>query len=366
LPQRKNVTMKDVAREAGVALSTVSHFLNNSAPLSEETKQKIKKAIEKLNYRPNLTARNLKKRKTSTIGLFVPDIANPFYAEVYKGVAEAAREKKYNVILYATNYHKDREHDFVKLVTQWQVDGVIVSYSFIDENLWFKLERADIPVVLVDVYPVNNRWPSVIVENETGIQLALQHLFSLGHREIAYLSEPPYVMSLIKRQRAFIENLKQLNLPFKEEWILVEKKQANRVEIGYLLGKKLLSGKDLPTAVVASSDLVAIGAMKAFLESGLKIPDDMSIVGFDDIIFSSYVHPSLTTVRQPKYEMSRKGTEFLLQLIEKQSSNLCPNGICSIKPVLIKRLSCSVPRKKEGGERKTIETSDHLLQSDVK
>lgn len=342
--------MKDVAREAGVALSTVSHFLNGSAPLSEKTKQKIKKAIEKLNYRPNLTARNLKKRKTSTIGLFVPDIANPFYAEVYKGVAEAAREKKYNVILYATNYRKDREHDFVKLVTQWQVDGVIISYSLIDENLWFKLEKADIPVVLVDVYPVNNRWPSVIVENEAGIQLAIQHLFSLGHREIAYLSEPPYVMSLIKRQRAFIENLKQLSLPFKEEWILVEKKQVNRVKIGYALGKKLLAGKHLPTAVITSSDLVAIGAMKAFLESGLEIPGDMSVVGFDDIIFSSYVHPSLTTVRQPKYEMSKKGTEFLLQYIEKGEFSIPKAQLHYIKPAIVERLSSGTPRKKKGGE----------------
>jgi DNA-binding LacI/PurR family transcriptional regulator len=355
--------MKDVAKEAGVALSTVSHFLNGSAPLSEETKQKIKKAIEKLNYRPNLTARNLKKRKTSTIGLFVPDIANPFYAEIYKGVADAAREKKYNVILYATNYQKDRECDFVKLVSQWQVDGVIVGYSLIDENLWFKLERADIPVVLVDVYPVNNRWPSVVTDNEAGIQLAVQHLFNLGHREIAYLSEPPYVLSLIKRQRSFIESLKQFGLPVKEEWILVEKKQANRVEIGYALGKKLLSGKNLPTAVVASSDLVAIGAMKAFLESGLKIPDDMSIVGFDDIIFSSYVHPSLTTIRQPKYEMSKKGTEFLLQLIEKQTTSLPGNELYCIKPVLVKRLSCSTPRKREGGEKEPFEAATSLLKT---
>jgi len=346
LSQRKSVTMKDVAREAGVALSTVSHFLNQSAPLSEETRQKIKKAIEKLNYRPNLTARNLKKRKTNTIGVFVPDIANPFYAEIYKGVADAAREKKYNVILYATSYQKDREYDFVRLVTQWQVDGVIVSYSLIDENLWSKLERADIPLVLVDVYPVNNRWPSVVVDSETGIQLAVQYLFNLGHREIAYLSEPPYILPLVKRQQAFIDSIKHLKLPLNKEWILVEKKQANRVEIGYALGKKLLSGKNLPTAVVTSSDLVAIGAMKAFLESGLKIPDDMSIVGFDDIIFSSYVHPSLTTIRQPKYEMSKKGTEFLLQLIERRESFALQDKLHRIKPVLVERLSCSTPRKR--------------------
>ncbi|MGQ9623284.1 MAG: LacI family DNA-binding transcriptional regulator [Candidatus Caldatribacteriaceae bacterium] len=306
------VTMKDVAKEAGVTLSTVSHFLNGTAPVVPKTRQKIVEAIKRLNYRPDLTARNLKKCQTKALGLFVPDITNSFYAELARGVADVARESGYSVILYATSYERELEQSFVGLVEQRQVDGVIVSYSFLDESLWGRLLECGIPLVLVDVYPVNTIWPSVVVNNEKGIELALSYLVSLGHTRIAYLSEPPYVLSLVKRQRAFLQFVRKKNLPVKDKWILVEKAQRNRVEIGFGLGKRLIGEQDIPTAVVASSDLVAVGVVKAFLSSGVRVPEDVSVVGFDDILLASYIHPSLTTVRQPKYEMGRIGVEFLV------------------------------------------------------
>lgn len=331
------VTMKDVAKEAGVALSTVSHFLNGTAPVSPRTQQKILEAIKRLNYRPDLTARNLKRRETKTLGLFVPDITNPFYAELARGVADVARESGYSVILYATSYERELEEDFVELVEQHQVDGVVISYSFINERLWRRLEESGAPAVLVDVYPVSNEWPSVVVDNEKGIEKALSYLVSLGHAEIGYLSEPPYVLSLVKRQRAFLNFMRRKGLPIRDEWVLVEKTQRNRVEIGFALGKKLLEAPRLPTAVVASSDLVAVGALKAFLSSGVRVPEDISVVGFDDILLASYVHPSLTTVRQPKYEMGRTGVEYLLQFL--QGKRECP-PLTLIEPVLVERDSC--------------------------
>lgn len=333
----RRVTMRDVAREAGVALSTVSHFLNGTAPVSFKTRQKIIEAIERLNYRPDFTARSLKKRQTNALGLFVPDITNPFYAELARGVADVARESGYSVILYATSYERALEENFIELVEQHQVDGVVISYSFIHERLWRRLEEMDIPAVLVDVYPVNNRWPSVVVDNERGIEKALMYLVSLGHTAIGYLSEPPYVLSLVKRQRAFLNFIRRKGLPLRDEWVLVEKTQRNRVEIGFALGKKLLEAHTLPTAVVASSDLVALGALKAFLSSGVRVPEDISLVGFDDILLASYVHPSLTTVRQPKYEMGRTGVEYLLQLL--QGKKEYP-PLTLIEPVLVERDSC--------------------------
>ena len=333
----RRVTLRDVAREAGVAQSTVSHFLNGTAPVSERMRQKILEAVTRLNYRPNVTARNLKKQRTNALGLFVPDITNPFYGELSRGVADVARERGYSVILYATSYEQTLERSFVDLVEQRQVDGVIVSYSFFDENLWGRLLECGIPLVLVDVYPVNTVWPSVVVNNEKGIELALSYLVSLGHSKIAYLSEPPYVLSLVKRQRAFLQFVRKKNLPVKDEWILVEKVQRNRVEIGFELGKKLVGERDIPTAVVASSDLVAVGVVKAFLSSGVRVPEDISVVGFDDILLASYIHPSLTTVRQPKYEMGRIGVEFLVQLIEGKGE--CPQ-LTLIEPDLVERNSC--------------------------
>lgn len=333
----RRVTMKDVAKEAGVALSTVSHFLNGTAPVAPETRKKILEAIERLNYRPDLTARNLKRQKTSALGLFIPDVTNPFYAELAQGVTDVAQEAGYSVILYATSYKEKLEESFVSLVEQHQVDGVVIAYSFIAERLWGRLASSGVPAVLVDVYPVNDFWPSVVVDNERGVEKALLYLASLGHTDIGYLSEPPYVLSLVKRQRAFLNFMKRKGLPLRDEWVLVEKTQRNRVEIGFTLGKKLLGEKKRPTAVVASSDLVAVGALKAFLSSGVRVPEDISIVGFDDILLASYVHPSLTTVRQPKYEMGRTGVEFLLQFL--QGKKDCP-PLTLIEPVLVERDSC--------------------------
>lgn len=331
------VTMKDVAKEAGVALSTVSHFLNGTAPVAPETRRKIIAAIERLHYHPDFTARNLKRRRTNALGLFVPDITNPFYAELARGVADVAREFGYSVILYATSYERELEEDFMELVEQRQVDGVVISYSFINERLWRRLEGSGVPAVLVDVYPVNDRWPSVVVDNERGIEKALSYLVSLGHTDIGYLSEPPYVLSLVKRQRAFLHFMRRKGLPLRDEWVLVEKMQKNRVEIGFALGRKLLEASRLPTAVVASSDLVALGALKAFLSGGVRVPEDVSLVGFDDILLASYVHPSLTTVRQPKYEMGRAGVEYLLQFLQGRKEYPL---LTLIDPVLVERDSC--------------------------
>lgn len=330
------VTIKDVAREAGVAFSTVSYLLNGTAPVAPETRQRILAAIEKLNYRPNLTARNLKRRRTNVIGLFVPDLTNLFYAEIAQGVADLAREAGYSVILYATSYEEELEERFVELVEQRQADGVIISYSFIGKHLWERLEKSNVPIVLVDVYPVNDRWPSVVVDNERGVEKALSYLVSLGHTEIGYLSEPLYILPLVKRYQAFLGFMERNKLQIRDQWVIVEKAQRNRVEIGFTLGNKLLEAKRRPTAILTSSDLVAVGALKAFLSSGINIPEDMSIVGFDDILLSSYLHPSLTTVRQPKYEMGRTATEILLRFIRGEKSDMS-SSLVIVEPEVVER-----------------------------
>jgi len=329
--------MRDVAREARVSQSTVSRFLNHTAPLSAETKERIREVIKKLNYRPHLVARNFKKQRTASLGLFVPDITNLFYAELSRGVADMAQKRGYSVILYATSYNRDLERSFVRLVEQGQVDGVVVAYSLIEDSLWNVLFECGIPLVLVDIYPFTERYPSVVMDNEKGIDLALDYLHRLGHNKIAYLGEPPYVLTLVKRQRAFLTGMQRRGLTIRDHWIVVEEKtQLNRVEIGFSLGKRLLKKSPLPTAVVASSDLVAIGAMKAFLNAGMRIPEDLSVIGFDDILLASYFHPSLTTIRQPKYHMGEVGVEFLLRLIEGETTF----QHALLEPCLVERNSC--------------------------
>ncbi len=331
------VTIRDVAKEAGVSQSTVSHFLNHTASLSPETKQRIREAIKKLRYRPHLVARNFKKKRTASLGLFVPDITNLFYAELSRGVADTAQGRGYSVILYSTSYQREMEKSFVELVEQGQVDGVVISYSLIEDNLWTRLFDCGIPLVLVDIYPFTPRYPSVVMDNEKGIEMAIDYLHSLGHTEIAYLGEPPYVLTLVKRQRSFLASMQKRGFSVKEKWVLVEERTPlNRVEIGFSLGRRLLQSGTLPTAVVTSSDLVAIGAMKAFLSAGMRIPEDISVVGFDDILLASYFHPSLTTIRQPKYEMGKMGVEFLLRLVEGESAF----QHALLQPFLVERNSC--------------------------
>jgi len=335
----KSVTMRDVAQEAEVAQSTVSHFLNGTAPVAIETQKKIIQAIRKLNYYPNVTARNFKQRKTNIIGLLIPDITNMFYAELAKGVIETAKEKNYNLLLYATDYQRRLEKDYIELIVSKQVDGVVVGYNLIDEKLWDKLKEARVPVSTIDVSPVNDFWPSVFLNNEEGIQQGLSYLVKIGHRQIAYLSEPPYALALVERQRAFLRLVRSLKLDFRENWILVEKKQRKRVEIGFSLGEKLMSERPLPTAVMCSSDLVAVGAMKAFLSAGLKVPEDISIIGFDDILLCSYVHPSLTSIKQPKYDMGKIGIELLEEVIANREPREKEKRIV-VNPSLVKRQSC--------------------------
>jgi len=340
-----NLTMRDVAREAGVSQSTVSHYLNKSAPVSASTCQKIIEAIQKLNYQPNLIARNLKRKKSNTIGLFIPDMMNLYYAELAKGVTDAAQQEGYAVILYATGYRREMEGEFVDLVLQQQVDGVIIAYNFIDERLWKRLEENQAQAVMLDVYPSQKIGPTIVIDGEKGIHEAVNYLYQLGHRDYAFLSEPPYVLPLIIRNRAFMSVLKEKNIPVNKEWVLVEKRQINRVEIGFSLGKDLLSRKELPTAVLTSSDLVAVGAIKAFLSSGIRVPDDISVVGFDDITLASYIHPSLTTIAQPKYQMGRMSVELLLKIMTGQ---ILPDSfmINVFEPKLVVRLSTGIPKKK--------------------
>lgn len=204
------------------------------------------------------------------------------------------------------------------------------------KHLWERLEKSNVPIVLVDVYPVNDRWPSVVVDNERGVEKALSYLVSLGHTEIGYLSEPLYILPLVKRYQAFLGFMERNKLQIRDQWVIVEKAQRNRVEIGFTLGNKLLEAKRRPTAILTSSDLVAVGALKAFLSSGINIPEDMSIVGFDDILLSSYLHPSLTTVRQPKYEMGRTATEILLRFIRGEKSDMS-SSLVIVEPEVVER-----------------------------
>ncbi len=336
---KPKATMRDVAWEAGVAQSTVSHYLNKTATVTPETKRKIREAIKKMDYRPNMVARNLKTRGSSILPLFVPDITNPFYSELAKGVADAARRKGFDLVLYDTGYQRNREGDYIEMALRQQAGGLVIGYNLLDERLWDRLEQTSTPAILIDVYPPNDLWSSVVVDNEEGIRIAVDYLSRLGHHDIAYLSEPPYLLPLIKRQREFIRVMKERGFEVRREWILVEKQQVNRVKIGFTLGKELLSSPLRPTAVITSSDLVAIGALNAFLSSGIKVPSEISLVGFDDIILASYVHPSLTTIRQPKFDMGQRSVEILMKLMSASDQETPVVEI--IPPQLIERHSCA-------------------------
>ncbi|HSV31624.1 MAG TPA: LacI family DNA-binding transcriptional regulator [Atribacteraceae bacterium] len=339
--------MWDVAKYAGVAQSTVSRFLNGTATVSPQIGKRIAEAIQILDYRPNQVARNLKKRATNTIALFVPDITNLFYAELSKGVSEEARRWGLEVILYDTGYHRSREKDYLELALRQQIEGIVIAYNLLDEQIWLRLGKSKIPAVLIDVYPPDDSWTALVVDNEQGIRLAIDCLRSLGHRQVAYLSEPPYVLPLILRQREYMRYMREQELLVKEKWMLTEKKQLNRVKIGFNLGRKLIENDPIPTAVMTSSDLVAVGALYAFLSAGLRVPEEISLIGFDDIILSSYLFPSLTTVRQPKYEMGLRGVRLLMNLISKPGRSAACFEI--IEPTLVARNSTGPARPVEDG-----------------
>lgn len=307
------VTIKDVAKHADVSTATVSHVINNTRFVSDETKNRVLNSMEELNYKPNAIARSLRIKESKIIGLVIPDNTNPYFAEIAWSIELATSNQGYSIILCNSDGDIQRETFYINLLIEKQVDGVIlVSAGESTENFAILQERK-MPTVMVDRDSPNVNTDSVQIDNAEFGEVATSHLISLGHQRIACITGPREVTPSYDRLTGYKKALLMNDLSIEENYII---KGDFKPHGGYLAAKKLLHLKKPPTAIFACNDLMAFGVIHAISEEGLNVPKDISLVGFDDIYLSTYVNPPLTTIRQPRIEMGREVVKSLINRIK--------------------------------------------------
>jgi LacI family transcriptional regulator len=330
--------MKDVGLLAGVSQSTVSHVVNRTGKIPEETEQRVRAAIEELGYRPNETARNLRLRRSRTIGMVTDAIASsPFAGRVLRGAEELAWERGYLLLLVDATEDPSIESAAVDTLLARQVDGMLyasMSWRGVDMPAGF----TKLPSLLVNAWPSGSRKIPAIVPAETeGGRLAASTVIQAGHRRISYLGGPKDDAARIEREAGFRKAMAEAGLPVEERWVL---SGDYHLHSGYVLALGLLDRPDRPTALVCGNDRMAVGAMMAARECGLAVPGDVSIVGYDDQEdLAEQVVPALTTVSIPHYEMGRAAVENLLDAL---ATGRRPLGE-TVPGVLIERHSVAPP-----------------------
>lgn len=315
------VTIYDVAKKAGVGIGTVSRAINNSPKIAPQTKARVEKAIQELKYQPHALAQGLARKKTNMVAILVPVFTGYFYLELLRGIQQEISKYQYDILLYSVDQTEKTELFLKRTLQERRVDGVLLISLSISNKFVKKFLHAQFPIVLID--SDHHELDSLTVENKQGAYLATKHLIDLGHTRIgmidAQLRSIPAKIRLEGYQKALNEN----RIHFNSKYLVisdseVEKDGFNR-EAGYAAMKQLLAlGNQRPTAVFISSDIQAAGAIKAVQEQGLNIPEDIAIIGFDDIELAQYM--GLSTVRQPMYEMGKLAVHVLMRKISGETS----------------------------------------------
>jgi DNA-binding LacI/PurR family transcriptional regulator len=307
--------IQQVAKRAKVSTATVSRVLNGSTSVREKTSAHVRSVIEELKYVPNTNARSLRVGRTRMFGLIVSDINNPFFPELIDAFESLASQQGIDVIFMHTNYDPKRLHGCIKRMVERGVDGIAVMTSEVDPGA-LRLAAERVPLVLMNQPEYIGQYRNVPVEYSTGFREALEHLRLLGHTDIGFISGPMTLSSAKRRSQDWEAAMKRLKLPVRREWIVIG---DMRVEGGERGMRALLGLAKRPTAVLLSNDLMAIGALKAASEAGLRVPDDISIIGFDDLPIASMVVPPLTTIQLPRREIAAHAFESLSQALRDET-----------------------------------------------
>jgi DNA-binding LacI/PurR family transcriptional regulator len=331
-------TIRDVARRAGVGVGTVSRVLNNSPSVREATRQKVLGAIAQLDYSPSPTARRLSLRKTLTLAVIVPFFTRPSYVERLRGVEAVIADSEYDLILFNVETPHKRDQVFRDVARRERVDGLmIVSLSPNDEDV-DRFLRAEVPTVLIDAH--HPRLSRAIVDDEAGGRIATQHLISLGHRRIGYLSDllenPFNFVSSHNRYTGYRQALDEADIPF---WAEYHQQGEHGRHQACEMAHTLLGLTEPPTAIFAASDIQAMGVLEAAQDLGLVVPQDLSIIGYDDIEIAEYL--GLTTMHQRLFESGQEAVRLLLDIIDNPSTEPVRSVLL---PELIVRNTTTLPR----------------------
>jgi len=332
------VTIREVAEEAKVSVSTVSRVINETRFVSPETKGGVLAAMERLHYEPNRLASSLRRKdkRTHTIGLLIPDSANLFFAEVLRGVEDASFEAGYNVILCNSDDDPQKEAGYLEVLLSKQVDGIILVSAGDSRESLDLVKRWDGKAVVVDRELDAPELDSVLVDNVLGGYLATRYLLDLGHRRVGCITGPATVTPSSGREQGYQNALEEFDIPSNREAIV---SGDFRPQSGYEGARALLEGNINPTAIFATNDMMAVGALRAISELHLTVPEDISIVGFDDISLASFTIPPLTTIAQPSYEIGMRAAELLVRRLRSPQKEI-KNEV--FEPYLVERASCQV------------------------
>lgn len=338
------VSIKDIAKQAGVSHSTVSRALAEHPLIPEPTRRRIQRLARKLHYTPNAIARGLVTQHTNAIGVIVTSIADPFVAEVARGIEQVAGDQHYRVFLGTSHNDLVREINLVRAMREWRVDGVIVASSRVGSLYKLMLKEIGVPIVLINNQHSGAYIHSVGVDDARGAEIATRHLITLGHRVIGHIRGPAEHLAGSNRVAGYRRGLAKAGIAYSPDLIVAGDGSTD----GGASATQFLSRNVQPTAIFCYNDMTAIGALAALKKNGVRVPQDISLMGYDDIHLAQYVDPPLTTIRQPKDEMGQLATRMLLDLVEgKKVENVILSG-----ELIVRQSTRIIASKKSKGARK--------------
>ena len=307
-------TMKDIARLAGVSTSTVSHVINKSRFVSDEIAERVNNAAQQLNYAPSALARSLKMNRTKTIGMLVTTSTNPFFGEVVKGVERSCYHQGYNLILCNTEGDNQRMKASINTLLQKRVDGLLLMCSTLEGERLDVFDRyPDIPIVVMDWGPILFASDKIQDNSLQGGYMAAKHLIECGHKEIGCITGPLIRHQAQMRYEGYKRALAEAGIAINPDWIVESDFEC---EGGYQAFEKLYQRGKLPSALFVSNDMMAMGVIQAASQRGLRVPDDLSLIGYDDVHIAKFMTPALTTIHQPKYRLGKAAVDTLLYRLE--------------------------------------------------
>ncbi len=302
-------TISDVAKRAGVSTMTVSRVINNASYISPETRERVEKAIAELGYVPNALARSLRFKQTKTIALVLTDITNPFFTTLARGVEDVASEQGFSVIFCNTDESESEEAEYLNVLLQKQVDGILLVPACCEKDLIVSIQSRGSPVVLLDRRIPGAKVDTVRCDSEQGAYQVVRHLLNLGHKRIAILAGPQSISTSVDRVAGYRRAMSEAGLDRNAQLVY---HAGFTQEGGYQMTKQVRANRVRPTALFAGNNFIAMGIFRSLREAGLRVPDDLSVVAFDDLLVEFVMDPFLTVVAQPAYEMGRQATELLL------------------------------------------------------
>ncbi|ELK8293421.1 substrate-binding domain-containing protein [Vibrio cholerae] len=327
-------TMKDIARLAGVSTSTVSHVINKSRFVSDEIAERVNNAAQQLNYAPSALARSLKMNRTKTIGMLVTTSTNPFFGEVVKGVERSCYHKGYNLILCNTEGDNQRMKASINTLLQKRVDGLLLMCSTLEGERLDVFDRyPDIPVVVMDWGPILFASDKIQDNSLQGGYMAAKHLIECGHKEIGCITGPLIRHQAQMRYEGYKRALAEAGIAINPDWIVESDFEC---EGGYQAFEKLYERGKLPSALFVSNDMMAMGVIQAASQRDLRVPDDLSLIGYDDVHIAKFMTPALTTIHQPKYRLGKAAVDTLLYRLENPDTTA---QVVQLEPTLVVRNS---------------------------